>query len=149
VTRCGNLYGPGDRNFERIIPGTIKSVAQGEQPVIRSDGKFIRDYFFTPDAVDGYLTIAENMHRPEVVGQGFNLSTMNKVNVLDLFNRIIELMGADVKPKILNQATNEIREQYLSSEKAERLLDWHPKHTLDQGLAITIAWYQQYFKMAA
>jgi len=145
VTRCGNLYGPGDRNFDRIIPGTIRSIALGEQPVIRSDGKFVRDYFFTPDAVDGYLTIAENMHRPEIVGQGFNLSTMNKVNVLDLFNSIIELMGADVKPKILNQATNEIREQYLSSQKAEKLLNWRPKHTLDEGLSITITWYQQYF----
>lgn len=146
VTRCGNLYGPGDRNFERIIPGTIKSVASGEQPVIRSDGTFVRDYFFTPDAVDGYLTIAENMHRAEIVGQGFNLSTMNKITVLDLFNRIIEIMGADVKPRILNKATNEIREQYLSSDKAERLLDWRPKHTLDEGLTITIAWYQQFFR---
>jgi CDP-glucose 4,6-dehydratase len=145
VTRCGNLYGPGDRNFDRLIPGTIRSIALGEQPVIRSDGKFIRDYFFVPDAVDGYLTIAENMHRPEVVGQAFNLSTMNKVSVLDLFNKMISLMSKNVTPLVLNQASNEIREQYLSSQKAEKLLGWRPRHTLDEGLRITIAWYMRYF----
>ena len=143
VTRCGNLFGPGDQNYDRIVPGTIRSIARGEQPVIRSDGTFIRDYLFTPDAVDGYLTIAENMHRDEIVGQAFNLSTMNRLTVLDLFRRIIALAGADVVPKILNQASNEIREQYLSSERAERLLDWRPRHAIDEGLAITVAWYLQ------
>ena len=142
VTRCGNLYGPGDRNFDRIIPGTVRSVLQGETPIIRSDGKFIRDYFFVPDAVDGYLTIAENMDREEVVGEAFNLSTMNRITVLDLFKMIIKLMEKDVEPKVLNQASNEIREQSLSSKKAEELLNWKPRHTLEEGLQITIDWYK-------
>lgn len=146
VTRCGNLYGPGDRNFDRIIPGTIRSIELGETPIIRSDGKFIRDYFFTPDAVDGYLAIAENMHREEVVGQGFNLSTGNRLTVIDLFNKIIEQMGADIEPKILGQASSEIREQSLSSEKAKQLLGWEAKHTIDEGLRITVDWYRQYLK---
>ncbi len=143
VTRCGNLYGPGDNNYDRIIPGTVRSVLRGERPVIRSDGLFVRDYFFTPDAVDGYLTIAENIHRPDIVGEAFNLSTENKVTVLDLFNRILRLLGSDAQPLILNQASNEIREQYLSAHKAQRLLAWTPKHDLDAGLAITVAWYRE------
>lgn len=146
VTRCGNLYGPGDRNFDRIIPGTIKSVLEGQQPIIRSDGTFIRDYFFVPDAVDGYLTIAENMDRKEILGEAFNLSTMNRITVLDLFNTIIEVMGKDLKPKILNQASNEIKEQSLSSDKAGKMLDWNSRHTIEEGLAITVDWYKEILK---
>lgn len=146
VTRCGNLFAPGDRNFDRIIPGTIRSIVLGEQPVIRSDGKFIRDYFFVPDAVDGYLVIAENISNPTVVGQAFNLSTGNRVTVIELFNKIIKIMGADVKPSVLNQASNEIREQSLSSEKARTLIGWSARHTLDEGLAVTVEWYREFLK---
>ncbi len=142
VTRCGNLYGPGDRNFDRIIPGTIRSIVRGERPIIRSDGKFVRDYFFTPDAVDGYLAIAESMHRPDVVGQAFNLSTGNGLTVLDLFDRIIDALDADIEPEVLNQASNEIRAQTLSSDKAAEILGWHARHTIDDGLRITVEWYR-------
>jgi len=143
TTRCGNLYGPGDLNFDRLIPGTVRSVLRGETPIIRSDGTFIRDYFFIPDAVDGYLTVAEQMDRKEVVGEAFNLSIGNKVSVLELFTMILKAMGSDAKPKILNEAKNEIKEQSLSSEKAERILNWKARHTLNDGLGITIDWYKR------
>ncbi|MDD9954367.1 MAG: GDP-mannose 4,6-dehydratase [Candidatus Woesearchaeota archaeon] len=141
ITRCGNLYGPGDLNYDRLIPGTIKSILLGETPIIRSDGTYVRDYIFTPDAVDGVLTIAENFG--QVVGEAFNLSTGNKLTVLDLFTTILKLLGSDAKPKILNEATAEIKEQYLSSEKAKTLLHWQPRHALQESLQITIDWYKE------
>ncbi len=141
ITRCGNLYGPGDLNYDRIIPGTIRSVVRSEQPVIRSDGTYTRDYLFVPDAVDGYLTVAENMGCEGILGQAFNLSTGNKITVSELFEMLIKELGAEVTPKILNEAGNEIKEQSLSYKKASRLLSWKPRHSIGEGLRVTVPWY--------
>lgn len=149
ITRCGNLYGPGDLNFNRLIPGTIRHILHGESPIIRSDGTFIRDYFFVKDAANGYLTIAENMDREEIVGQAFNLSTGNKWSVIDLTKKILEVMGSDLEPTILNEAKAEIHDQTLSSEKAGRLLAWKPLYTIEEGMSETVEWYKQYFKTHA
>lgn len=147
ITRCGNLYGPGDLNWQRIVPETIKHVLHNEKPVIRSDGKFVRDYFFIRDAANGYIRLAEQMDRPEILGHAFNLSTGNGIAVTDLVNKILEVMGRkDLEPVILNQAKAEIHDQTLSSEKAGRLLNWKPVYTLDEGLAETVAWYKNYFE---
>ncbi len=146
VTRCGNLYGPGDLNWQRIVPETIKHAIHGERPVIRSDGKFVRDYFFVRDAANGYLTIAENMDRPEVVGQAFNLSTGNGMSAISIVNHVLQAMGkSHLEPVILNQAKAEIQEQTLSSEKALRLLGWKPAFTLEEGLHETTTWYEEHF----
>ena len=146
VTRCGNLYGPGDLNWQRVIPETIKHLLAGEAPVIRSDGKFIRDYFFIRDAAHAYIRLAEEMDRPEIVGQAFNFSTGNRFTVIDIVRRVMTAMGkTDLEPTILNQAKAEIVEQTLSSEKAKRLLGWEPQFSVDQGLAETITWYREYF----
>ena len=147
VTRCGNLYGPGDLNFNRVVPETIKHLAQGQAPIIRSDGTFVRDYFFMRDAALGYMTIAENMDRPEIVGQAFNLSTGNGMTVMKIVGAVAKAMGReDLPPVILNQAKAEIHDQTLSSEKAGRLLGWKPSYTLEEGLAETVAWYKEYFR---
>jgi len=146
VTRCGNLYGPGDLNFNRLIPGTIRHIIHDESPIIRSDGTFIRDYFFVKDAANGYLTIAENMEREEVVGQAFNLSTGNKFSVIDLTEKVLEVTGrTDLKPTILNEAKAEIHDQTLSSVKAKELLNWAPLYTVDEGMRETVDWYREYF----
>ncbi len=146
VTRCGNLYGPGDLNWQRIVPETIKHLLHGEKPVIRSDGKFIRDYFFVRDAANGYLHIAENMGNPEVVGQAFNLSTGNGKTVLSIVDSLSKAVGrSDLEPTILNEAKAEIHEQTLSSEKALRILGWQPVFTLEEGLEETVSWYKDYF----
>ncbi len=144
ITRCGNLFGPGDLNWNRIIPGTIRSILREESPVIRSDGKFVRDYFYVEDAVDSYLKLAEQLDAPGIVGEAFNFSDEKPLNVLQLATTVIELMGRpDLVPVVLNQAQNEIREQYLSSEKARRLLsNWSPQFGLEEGLRRTIAWYR-------
>lgn len=141
VTRCGNLYGPGDLNFNRIIPGTIKSVVLGERPIIRSDGSYIRDYFFVKDAAEAYMMLAENMDKKEIVGQAFNFSTGNRITVLQLVQKIIKEMKSDLAPVILNEAKGEIKHQYLSSEKAKRLLKWEAKYPIEKGLKETIPWY--------
>lgn len=146
ITRCGNLYGGGDLNFNRIVPGTIRSVLRGEPPVIRSDGQYVRDYFFVQDAVEACLHVAEKMEDQSLHGQAFNLSSEQPVAVLDLVEQILALMGRpDLKPKILNQAKGEIPHQYLSSRKAKKLLGWQSRYGLEEGLREAIQWYQEFF----
>jgi CDP-glucose 4,6-dehydratase len=144
TTRCGNFYGGGDLNWNRIVPGTIRSVLRGERPVIRSDGSFIRDYFYVKDGAAAYLHLAECMARqPEVVGHAFNFSNELQVNVLQLVQTILRLLGSPLTPDVRNEARNEIHHQYLSAAKARAMLAWSPQYTLEQGLHETIAWYRQ------
>jgi len=145
ITRCGNLYGGGDLNFNRIIPHTIMSVLRGERPVIRSDGKFIRDYFYVEDAVKAYLLLAEKMTELKLEGQAFNFSNEIQLTVLELVNKILALMKSDLTPVILNQGSNEIVHQYLSAKKAREVLGWEPSFTLEEGLIRTIDWYRKFF----
>lgn len=146
ITRCGNLYGGGDLNFNRIIPQTIKSIIQNEPPVIRSDGSFVRDYFYVEDAVQAYLLLAEKMEELQLFGEAFNFSNELPLTVLELVNEIIRLMNSELKPVTLNQGSNEIKHQYLSAQKARNLLQWKPAFAMEEGLKKTIAWYQDYFK---
>lgn len=142
VTRCGNLYGPGDLNFSRLIPGTIRSALRGESPIIRSDGRFVREYFYVRDAVGAYLRLAEALPSSPCVGEAFNFGTDQPLSVLELVDRILELMNCThLTPTILNEASHEIRSQYLDCSKARRMLGWAPAYTLDEALAETIAWY--------
>ena len=146
ITRCGNLYGGGDLNWNRIVPGTIRSVLRDQRPVIRSDGRYVRDYFYVEDAAAAYILLAERQaENRDLWGQAFNFSNETPLTVLELARRILELMGSDLEPDIRNEATNEIRQQYLSAEKARRLLGWHPLFTLDEGLRRTVTWYQEFF----
>lgn len=146
VTRCGNFYGGGDLNWNRIIPGTIRSILRGQTPIIRSDGEYIRDYFYVEDGAAAYMLLAEQLAaQPELKGQAFNFSNEIQVTVREIVASIIKLMGSNLKPEILNEASNEIRHQYLSAEKARRVLHWKPLFNLDQGLATTIDWYKIFF----
>lgn len=144
VTRCGNLYGGGDLNFNRLIPGTIRSALRSESPIIRSDGTFVRDYFYVRDAVDAYMALAERLPEPGLTGEAFNFGTETPLSVLEIVDVLLGLMGRDLEPTILNEATREIREQYLDCAKAKRLLGWEARHTLEDGLRETIAWYEEW-----
>jgi len=145
ITRCGNFYGGGDLNWNRIVPGTVRSVLRGQAPVIRSDGSFIRDYFYVEDGAAAYMLLAEAMAKnPELKGEAFNFSNEIQVTVLELTHKILELMGSDLKPDVRNEASNEIKHQYLSAAKARRMLDWEPLYTLDGALQQTIDWYTQF-----
>jgi CDP-glucose 4,6-dehydratase len=150
VTRCGNFYGGGDLNWNRIVPGTIRSVLRGERPAIRSDGQFVRDYFYVEDGAAAYMLLAEMLHgRPELSGCAFNFSNEIQVTVLDLVRRILKAMGSALEPEVRNEAVNEIRHQYLTAERARQVLNWSPLFTLEQGLERTIAWYREFLRDAA
>nr|WGD83529.1 GDP-mannose 4,6-dehydratase [Bacillus subtilis] len=146
ITRCGNLYGGGDLNFNRIIPQTIQLVLNGEAPEIRSDDAFVRDYFYIEDAVQAYLLLAEKMEENNLAGEAFNFSNEIQLTVLELVEKILKKMNSNLKPKVLNQGSNEIKHQYLSAEKARKLLNWTPAYTIDEGLEKTIEWYTEFFK---
>ena len=146
ITRNANTYGPGDMNMSRIIPDVIMKLLNNEQPVIRSDGTPERDYMFIKDAVNAYLVLAENLHRRDVAGEAFNFGTGKPISVLELYNRIIKIMGKNVNPKILGEAKNEIDRQYLSIEKVNKTFGWKPEYDLDSGLKETIEWYKAHIK---
>jgi len=146
VTRCGNFFGGGDLNWNRIVPGTIRSILRHERPVIRSDGSYIRDYFYVKDGAEAYLHLAECMaRRPDVPGHAFNFSTEIQVTVLDMVSRILSLMHSPLTPDIRAEAQHEIKHQYLSAAKARRMLAWRSRYDLDAALGETIAWYRDYF----
>lgn len=145
VTRCGNLYGGGDLNWNRIIPGTIRSVLRGERPVIRSDGSYVRDYFYVEDAVDAYMLLAQRLAgNGELAGHAFNFSNEMQVTVLELVRIILLQLASPLEPDVRGETLREIRNQYLSAEKARRMLGWRPLFSLDEGLRRTIAWYREH-----
>ncbi len=146
ITRCGNFYGGGDLNWNRIVPGTIRSVLGGERPVIRSDGQFVRDYFYVEDGAAAYMLLAERLIEGDtrVRGQGYNFSNEIQITVTELVTMILDKMNSRLTPEIRNEASNEIRHQYLSAERARTELKWHPLFTLDEGLTQTVAWYENF-----
>ncbi len=145
ITRCGNFYGGGDLNWNRIVPGTIRSILRGQAPVIRSDGSFVRDYFYVEDGAAAYMLLAEQMAgNPGLNGEAFNFSNELQVTVLELTQKILDVMGSGLKPDVRNEASNEIKHQYLSAAKARRMLDWEPLYTLDGALEKTIQWYTDF-----
>jgi CDP-glucose 4,6-dehydratase len=145
VTRCGNFYGGGDLNWNRIVPGTIRSILRAQPPVIRSDGQYVRDYFYVEDGAVANMLLAEKLAGDRgLSGQAFNFSNEIQVTVVELVERILKLMGSDLRPEVRNEATNEIRHQYLNADKARRVLGWRPLFTLDEGLRRTIEWYRSF-----
>ena len=146
VTRCGNFYGGGDLNWNRIVPGTIRSALREQAPLIRSDGKYVRDYFYVEDAAAAHMLLAERFAScPDLGGHAFNFSNETQMTVLELVERILAAMGSKVKPDVRNEASNETRVQHLSAAKAREVLGWRPLFDLDQGLALTIDWYREFF----
>jgi CDP-glucose 4,6-dehydratase len=145
ITRCGNFYGGGDLNWNRIVPGTIRSVLRGQRPVIRSDGSFIRDYFYVEDGAIAYMLLAEKLAGdPGLRGRAFNFSNEIQINVRDLVDLILRLMGSELRPDIRNEASHEIVHQYLSAAAARRDLGWKSGFPLEDGLRRTIQWYRSF-----
>jgi CDP-glucose 4,6-dehydratase len=145
VTRCGNFFGGGDLNWNRIVPGTIRSIVRGERPIIRSDGLFTRDYIYVEDGAAAYLRLAEQMAaRPELRGEVFNFSYELRLTVLELVGKILAVMGSTLEADVQNEVSNEIRDQYLDASKARTMLGWTPRFTLDSGLRATVDWYKEY-----
>jgi len=150
ITRCGNFYGGGDLNWTRLVPGTIRALLRGQRPVIRSDGKSVRDYFYVEDGAAAYLLLAQRLHdTPSLRGEAFNFSNERPVTVLGLVQQILGLMGSRLTAEIRNEAEDEIAMQVLSAEKARKLLGWTPAFTLEDGLRRTIEWYSEALEAAA
>ena len=143
ITRCGNLYGGGDLNWNRIVPETIRSIIRNQQPIIRSDGTMVRDYFYVEDAVNALIALAESN-----ISEAFNFSNGEPLSVMEIVNHILLNMNSELKPIIKNEASNEIKAQYLDSTKAMRLLNWKPLYTVKDGLVKTVEWYRKYFNVA-
>ncbi|MCX6770018.1 MAG: GDP-mannose 4,6-dehydratase [Candidatus Micrarchaeota archaeon] len=144
ISRCGNFFGGGDLNFNRIVPGTIQSLCKNEAPVIRTDGKYVRDYIYVKDAVSAYLTLAEK-YKPALCGEAFNFSNEAQMTTLEMVSLISKLMKKSIAPKVQNSASGEIRNQHLSAKKAREVLGWKAKYGIEEGLAETIDWYLAYF----
>lgn len=146
ITRCGNFYGGGDLNWNRLVPGTVRSILRGQQPVIRSDGQFVRDYFYVEDGAEAYMTLAKALADDSTLrGSAFNFSNELQVTVLELVREIQRLMDSNLDPVVCNEASSEIRFQSLSAAEARRRLNWEPRFSLEEGLTRTIAWYRKYF----
>jgi CDP-glucose 4,6-dehydratase len=144
ITRCGNLFGGGDWNMSRIVPGTIRSLLRGERPIVRSTGKLIRDYFYVEDAVLAYLELAEQMEPKKLAGQAFNFGTGKPMSVLEMVAAVTKAVGReDLQPEILGRTDGEIPAQYLDCAKARQVLGWKPAFTLEEGLARTVRWYRE------
>jgi CDP-glucose 4,6-dehydratase len=150
ITRCGNFYGPGDLNWNRVVPGTVRSLCEGLCPVIRSDGKYVRDYFYVEDAAEAHIMLAEQLSdKPKLRGEAFNFSNESPVAVRELVEKIIALMGMRLQPEVRNETSNEIRHQVLSAAKARREFGWRPRFSLDEGLQIAVSWYREILRARA
>ena len=148
IARCGNIYGGGDLNWSRIVPGTVRDLLGGKTPVIRSNGKFLRDYVYVEDAVDAYLTMASNITVQSVNGEAFNFSREEPISVLEIYRAICEAtLGEHIDPIIQDAATNEIIDQHLASKKARELLKWESKYDLQYGLSETVKWYREFLAL--
>lgn len=146
IARCGNVYGGGDLNWSRIVPGAIRSFLRGERPIIRSDGTYVRDYIYVKDVARAYLRLAECLEDEHVRGQAFNFSAESPINVLQLVAMIQDLMGCGhLEPEVRNCAEGETHDQYLSSAKAQTMLGWQTEYGLEAGLTETISWYRRLF----
>jgi CDP-glucose 4,6-dehydratase len=146
ITRCANLYGGGDLNWNRIVPGTIRSALQGERPLIRSDGTLLRDYLYVKDAVRAYLALAEALDRPEVQGEAFNCGTDHPLTVLEVVKLILELVPGDLEPVVLGREVQEIHDQYLDSTKIRERIGWQPRWGREEAMAETVAWYADFLQ---
>lgn len=145
VTRCGNFFGGGDLNWNRLVPGTIRSIIRGEQPIIRSNGELVREYIYVKDAVNAYITLAQAMgEKPETIGEAFNFANAKPYSAIEIVKLILSIMGSKLEPKILGKAEGEISAQYLDSSRANSMLNWYPKYGLEEGLKATIEWYKNF-----
>lgn len=147
ITRCGNFFGGGDLNWSRLIPGTIRSVLRGEPPVIRSDGTWVRDYFYVEDGAEAYLLLARRLREePTLAGESFNFSSEEKLTVLEIVERLLQIMSSDLRPDVQATARHEIPFQQLSAAKARSVLGWRPGFSLEEGLRRTVDWYRAFLE---
>jgi len=150
ITRCANLFGGGDLNWNRLVPGTIRSALRGETPIIRSDGTPLRDYLYVADGVSAYLTLAEALsQRRDLAGLSFNFGHREPVTVLGLVEKILKACGRpELVPEVRGEAEHEILDQYLDSSRVREMLGWNAQFTHEEGLERAVAWYRDFLRRA-
>lgn len=141
VTRFGNIYGEGDLNFTRIIPGMMKAILEEKILELRSDGTMTRDYVYVKDAVSGILTLAQNIDK--ACGQAYNFTSHEHLSVLDLLAKAEKVIGQRIRYNVQNDAINEIPNQRLNDDKIRQALGWKSIHTLEKTLFQIYTWYQK------
>jgi CDP-glucose 4,6-dehydratase len=147
VVRSDNIYGGGDFNWQRLVPGAIRSLLKGEPPVIRGTGLLQRDYVYVDDAVAAYLAVAERLDRADVSRKLFRVATGKTAGALDVVNRLVQLSGrADLKPRVLNEIQDERVDTLYAPTIEKNVLGWTSQVTLQDGLARAYAWYQKFFQ---
>jgi CDP-glucose 4,6-dehydratase len=145
ITRCGNIYGPGDYNISRILPEAFRCALSNKKLFIRSDGKFTRDYVYVDDIVNGYILLAEKLKKLDLSGEAFNFSYENPMSVIHLVKKVYKLSGKKPNYAICDKAKYEIKHQYLSAGKARKVLGWKPVCGIDSGLKKTMKWYRKVY----
>jgi len=144
ITRCANVFGPGDSNMNRIVPDTMRAIIKNKTLEIRSDGKMIREYIYVKDTADAYISLLENINKTK--GHAFNITSNNLMSVLDVVKRISIILNKPIKTKILNQAKTEISKQYLEGSKIKQMIGWETKTSFEQAVLQTYDWYQEIIK---
>jgi len=140
ITRCANVFGPGDLNMNRIVPGIFEALIKNKVLKIRSDGKMIREYIYVKEAIGAYIELAENINKTK--GEAFNIASKNVMNVTEIVNKIGKIIGKSGKMKILNKAKSEIPEQYLDGSKIKKIIGWEPKIDFEKAIIESFEWYQ-------
>lgn len=140
VARCGNVYGPGDLNWSRLVPGTIRSLLRAERPVVRSDGTPVRDYIHVDDVVTAYLALAL---MPVAAGEAFNFSSGERRSVSEVIGLIAGATDSPLEPIIENTSRGELAAQWLDSSKAATLLGWRATRAMAESLPSVVDWYRE------
>lgn len=151
VTRLANVFGGGDINFSRLVPGTIMALQTGQRPLVRSDGLMLREFLYAEDAVSAYLAVAASLERPELRGRAWNAGVGRPVSVLEVVRRLIAISGLDLEPDVRGHGTphGELACQWLDCSAISQELGWKPAWELQQGLEATYAWYARELPRAA
>jgi CDP-glucose 4,6-dehydratase len=147
LVRSDNIYGGGDFNWSRLVPGTVRSILRGETPVIRSSGLLQRDYVYVEDAVAAYIAIGERLDDTTVKGKLFRVATGLRTSVLDMVKQIARAAGrSDLKPQVLNEKSEERIDVFYTPEFEQTVLGWKSRCSLEEGLSRTCEWYRNFFR---
>ncbi len=147
VTRFANVYGGGDMNRSRLVPGSVWAALAGERPVIRSDGTPQRDFLYVEDAVAAYLALDVALERGDgAAGEAFNAGGGETHQVLDIVQAVFAAAGAPFAPDIRGAGVppGELARQVVDHGKLARLTAWAPRVALAEGARRTVEWYRRY-----
>lgn len=145
VLRPANIYGPGDVNWKRLIPGVARDLLEGHMPVIRSDGQQVRQYLYVDDAVRAYHKVGWMLRDGFIPrGQVFNLAPDDEYTVVGVVERLIKLVRPGAKPVILGEAQDEVPVMRIDGQAARDQLQWEPRVAFERGLEVTVSWVRNY-----